>query len=99
MMPPNSDSLRSIASELRFWSTQTRIADWRFSRHAFMARQPNAIIAVTGTNGKTSVVHFVREIWTAMGLAAGSLGTLGLVTADEHRPGALTTPDPLRASS
>ena len=61
----------------------------------FYGRPPNTVIAVTGTNGKTSVVHFVREIWTAMGLAAGSLGTLGLVTADEKRPGTLTTPDPL----
>jgi UDP-N-acetylmuramoyl-L-alanyl-D-glutamate--2,6-diaminopimelate ligase len=58
-------------------------------------RQPQTIAAVTGTNGKTSVVHFTREIWTAIGHPAASLGTLGLVTAAEHRPGALTTPDPI----
>ena len=61
----------------------------------FYGRQPRIVIAVTGTNGKTSVVHFVREMWTAMGFAAASLGTLGLVTAVEKRPGALTTPDPV----
>jgi UDP-N-acetylmuramoyl-L-alanyl-D-glutamate--2,6-diaminopimelate ligase len=61
----------------------------------FYGRQPRTIVAVTGTNGKTSVVHFVREIWTAMGLPAASLGTLGLVTAAARRPGALTTPDPV----
>ena len=61
----------------------------------FYGRQPSTIVAVTGTNGKTSVVHFVREIWTAMGLAAASLGTLGLVTAAVTRPGILTTPDPV----
>jgi UDP-N-acetylmuramoyl-L-alanyl-D-glutamate--2,6-diaminopimelate ligase len=61
----------------------------------FFGRQPRTVVAVTGTNGKTSVVHFVREIWTAIGLAAASLGTLGLVTANEKRPGALTTPDPV----
>jgi UDP-N-acetylmuramoyl-L-alanyl-D-glutamate--2,6-diaminopimelate ligase len=61
----------------------------------FYARQPRTIVAVTGTNGKTSVVHFVREIWTAMGFAAASLGTLGLVTAAKKRPGSLTTPDPV----
>jgi UDP-N-acetylmuramoyl-L-alanyl-D-glutamate--2,6-diaminopimelate ligase len=61
----------------------------------FYGRQPRTVVAVTGTNGKTSVVHFVREIWTAMGLAAASLGTLGLVTATEKRPGSLTTPDPV----
>jgi UDP-N-acetylmuramoyl-L-alanyl-D-glutamate--2,6-diaminopimelate ligase len=57
-------------------------------------RQPRTIAAVTGTNGKTSVVHFTREIWTALGHPAASLGTLGLVTAAERRPGELTTPDP-----
>jgi UDP-N-acetylmuramoyl-L-alanyl-D-glutamate--2,6-diaminopimelate ligase len=61
----------------------------------FHGRQPRTVVAVTGTNGKTSVVHFVREIWTAIGLTASSLGTLGLVTATEKRPGALTTPDPV----
>jgi UDP-N-acetylmuramoyl-L-alanyl-D-glutamate--2,6-diaminopimelate ligase len=61
----------------------------------FHGRQPRTIAAVTGTNGKTSVVHFTREIWTALGRPAASLGTLGIVTAAEHRPGALTTPDPV----
>jgi UDP-N-acetylmuramoyl-L-alanyl-D-glutamate--2,6-diaminopimelate ligase len=61
----------------------------------FYGRQPRTVVAVTGTNGKTSVVHFVREIWATLGLAAASLGTLGLVTAVKRRPGALTTPDPV----
>ena len=61
----------------------------------FHGGQPRTIAAVTGTNGKTSVVHFAREIWTALGHPAASLGTLGIVTAAEHRPGALTTPDPV----
>jgi UDP-N-acetylmuramoyl-L-alanyl-D-glutamate--2,6-diaminopimelate ligase len=61
----------------------------------FHGRQPRTVAAVTGTNGKTSVVHFTREIWTAIGHPAASLGTLGLVSPAEHRPGALTTPDPV----
>ena len=61
----------------------------------FHGRQPRTIAAVTGTNGKTSVVHFTREIWTTLGFAAASLGTLGLITADGRRPGSLTTPDPI----
>jgi UDP-N-acetylmuramoyl-L-alanyl-D-glutamate--2,6-diaminopimelate ligase len=60
----------------------------------FYRRQPGTIAAVTGTNGKTSVVHFTREIWSALGHEAASLGTLGLVTPAGRRPGALTTPDP-----
>src|SRR5205823_4456020 len=61
----------------------------------FHARQPRIVAAVTGTNGKTSVVHFTREIWTRLGFAAASLGTLGLATAEGRRPGTLTTPDPI----
>ncbi|MGH7062487.1 MAG: Mur ligase family protein, partial [Stellaceae bacterium] len=61
----------------------------------FYRRQPRVIGAVTGTNGKTSVAHFLREIWSALGDPAVSLGTLGLVTPQGRRPGALTTTDPV----
>jgi UDP-N-acetylmuramoyl-L-alanyl-D-glutamate--2,6-diaminopimelate ligase len=61
----------------------------------FFGRQPGTIVAVTGTNGKTSVAHFAREIWTDLGHSAASLGTLGLVGPSGRRPGALTTPDPV----
>src|SRR5207245_7283709 len=73
----------------------TRHRPWALMAARLHGRQPRTIAAVTGTNGKTSVVHFTREIWTALGHSAASLGTLGLVTAAEHRPGALTTPDPV----
>jgi UDP-N-acetylmuramoyl-L-alanyl-D-glutamate--2,6-diaminopimelate ligase len=61
----------------------------------FYPRQPHTIAAVTGTNGKTSVVHFTREIWMALGHPAASLGTLGQVSPAGRRQGALTTPDPV----
>ncbi len=61
----------------------------------FYAPQPRTLVAVTGTNGKTSVVSFVRQIWQCLGRRAASLGTLGVVGADFERPGALTTPDPV----
>jgi len=57
--------------------------------------QPDTMVAVTGTNGKTSTVEFLRQIWTACGLPAASLGTLGVIApAFEPGPG-LTTPDPV----
>ena len=57
--------------------------------------RPDTVIAVTGTNGKTSTVEFLRQLWTLQGHAAASLGTLGL-TAPGHQPGSgLTTPDPV----
>jgi UDP-N-acetylmuramoyl-L-alanyl-D-glutamate--2,6-diaminopimelate ligase len=62
---------------------------------AYHGAQPRSVVAVTGTNGKTSTVDFLRQIWTAGGERAASLGTLGLV-AEGFPPGpSLTTPDPI----
>jgi UDP-N-acetylmuramoyl-L-alanyl-D-glutamate--2,6-diaminopimelate ligase len=55
--------------------------------------QPEITVAVTGTNGKTSVASFVRQIWSYAGIAAASIGTLGVDTATRHIEGSLTTPD------
>ncbi|WP_296322068.1 UDP-N-acetylmuramoyl-L-alanyl-D-glutamate--2,6-diaminopimelate ligase [Reyranella sp.] len=63
---------------------------------AFAGLQPATIAAVTGTNGKSSTVHFVRQIWEAMGLKAASVGTLGIVSPGLVRDGGLTTPDPVQ---
>jgi UDP-N-acetylmuramoyl-L-alanyl-D-glutamate--2,6-diaminopimelate ligase len=62
----------------------------------FFARQPAVVAAVTGTNGKTSTVHFLRQMWSQLDLRAASVGTLGIVGAggETLRPGGLTTPDP-----
>ena len=61
----------------------------------FYPRQPETIVAVTGTSGKTSVADFVRQIWTSLGVNSASLGTLGIVAPATHTAGALTTPDPV----
>jgi UDP-N-acetylmuramoyl-L-alanyl-D-glutamate--2,6-diaminopimelate ligase len=58
-------------------------------------RQPETIVAVTGTSGKTSVAAFVRQLWAALGLEAASLGTIGIVSRKMNVYGALTTPDPV----
>jgi UDP-N-acetylmuramoyl-L-alanyl-D-glutamate--2,6-diaminopimelate ligase len=61
----------------------------------FYPRQPATIAAVTGTSGKTSVASFTRQIWTALGHVAASIGTIGVVTPAGEAYGALTTPDPV----
>jgi UDP-N-acetylmuramoyl-L-alanyl-D-glutamate--2,6-diaminopimelate ligase len=61
----------------------------------FFGPQPETIVAVTGTNGKTSVAVFVRQIWEAMGFRAASLGTIGVVGPDGTVPLSHTTPDPV----
>ena len=44
---------------------------------SFYEKQPNEIIGVTGTNGKTSTVEFCRQLWVQAGWKAASMGTLG----------------------
>jgi UDP-N-acetylmuramoyl-L-alanyl-D-glutamate--2,6-diaminopimelate ligase len=59
------------------------------------APQPDIVVAVTGTNGKTSVASFVRQIWSVLGLPAASVGTVGIVSPSGTRKLAHTTPDPV----
>lgn len=59
----------------------------------FFAPFPATAVAVTGTNGKTSVVEMTRQLWRMAGHHAASIGTLGVTTADERVSTGLTTPD------
>ncbi len=60
----------------------------------WFASQPATMVAVTGTNGKTSVATFTRQIWQALGHAAINIGTTG-VEGDWTASSAHTTPDPI----
>ncbi len=60
--------------------------DFALLASEFYAKQPKNIVAVTGTNGKSSVVHFANQLWQALGECSDFIGTLS---------GALTTPDPV----
>lgn len=62
---------------------------------AFFAAQPETIVAVTGTSGKTSVANFAMQLWALLGHKAASLGTLGLLGPGLHEKVAHTTPDPV----
>ena len=59
----------------------------------FYAPYPETVVAVTGTNGKTSTVEMTRQIWRMCGERAASIGTLGVTTPDESVSTGLTTPD------
>ncbi len=61
---------------------------------AWFARQPETMVAVTGTNGKTSVASFTRQIWEALGLRAVNFGTTG-VEGSVAAPLSHTTPEPI----
>ncbi len=60
----------------------------------FFGAQPRVMAAVTGTNGKTSVASFLRQIWIALGHRAVNLGTTGVEGAWEA-PLRHTTPEPV----
>jgi UDP-N-acetylmuramoyl-L-alanyl-D-glutamate--2,6-diaminopimelate ligase len=59
----------------------------------FFAPFPETVVAVTGTNGKTSTVEMTRQLWRRAGHRAASIGTLGVTTADDSQSTGLTTPD------
>ena len=59
----------------------------------FYAPYPDTIVAVTGTNGKTSSVEMTRQLWRMAGHRSASIGTLGVTTADEQVKTGLTSPD------
>jgi len=59
----------------------------------FFAPFPRTIVAVTGTNGKTSSVEMTRQLWRMAGHPSASIGTLGVTTADDQVTTGLTTPD------
>ena len=61
----------------------------------FHGAQPRVVACVTGTNGKTSVADFTRQIWEASGRKAGTLGSLGACADGVRRPLRHTTPDPV----
>ena len=59
----------------------------------YFAPYPDTVVAVTGTNGKTSTVELTRQLWRMAGHRSASIGTLGVTTADEQVSTGLTTPD------
>ncbi|KGE00805.1 UDP-N-acetylmuramoyl-L-alanyl-D-glutamate--2,6-diaminopimelate ligase [Rhizobium sp. YS-1r] len=61
----------------------------------FYGAQPETMVAVTGTAGKTSVASFTRQIWAYAGFAAAQIGTTGVVSPTRNDYGSLTTPDPV----
>lgn len=62
---------------------------------AFYPRRPHVLVAVTGTNGKSSTVDFLRQIWSHAGRCAASLGTLGAIGPSGVIDLGHTTPDPV----
>lgn len=61
--------------------------------HNFYPQQPSMISAITGTNGKTSIADFTRQIMQHLGYQSASIGTIGVVSEVADNIETLTTPD------
>ena len=59
----------------------------------YFAPFPETVVAVTGTNGKTSTVELLRQLWRMLGEKSASIGTLGVTTSVDQVSTGLTTPD------
>ncbi|MAM61613.1 UDP-N-acetylmuramoyl-L-alanyl-D-glutamate--2,6-diaminopimelate ligase [Maritimibacter sp. UBA3975] len=82
------------ASDAALIVTQDPRAALAYAAALWFGAQPEAMVAVTGTNGKTSVATFTRQIWMELGLQAANLGTTGVEGA-YTAPSRHTTPEPI----
>jgi UDP-N-acetylmuramoyl-L-alanyl-D-glutamate--2,6-diaminopimelate ligase len=80
---------------VRFIADENPRAGLAHMASLFFAGQPEIVAAVTGTKGKSSIVAFLREIWTSLGRPAASLGTVGVIGPKGEMPLSHTTPDPI----
>lgn len=67
--------------------------DYALAASKFWPHQPANIVAVTGTNGKSSVVDFLRQIWNSIDLKSASVGTIGIIAGEKLQKLQHTTPD------
>ena len=65
---------------------------YAIAARSFYGAQPATCVAITGTNGKTSVAAFCRQIWAALGLHSASMGTLGVLAQSGNFNRELTGP-------
>jgi len=92
-VPALADDVAALG--VRFIADENPRAGLARMAGAFFAAQPDIVAAVTGTKGKSSIVAFLREIWTQLGQPAASLGTVGVIAPKGVLPLSHTTPDPV----
>ena len=73
-------------------TNDTRLAVAKIAKD-FFPFQPKYISAVTGTNGKTSIVNFLYQIWKKNNINGASFGTLGIKYKNVYKSTKLTTLD------
>ena len=92
-VPAMADEVAALG--VRFIADENPRAGLAHAAAAFFPGQPDIVAGVTGTKGKSSIVAFLREIWTELGKPAASLGTVGVIGPKGAMPLSHTTPDPV----
>jgi len=92
LVPPGAKPASSAVAVIEDSDPRRRLA---LIAARFFGLQPEIAVAVTGTNGKTSVASYVRQLWAGAGFKAASLGTVGLVSPSGTKMLTHTTPDPI----
>lgn len=84
-------------SDVTVLKSQNPRRDFALITAAYYKDQPQTVVAVGGTNGKSSTVHFLRQLWETLGQKAASLGTLGVQgeISTQMLGASMTTPDPV----
>jgi UDP-N-acetylmuramoyl-L-alanyl-D-glutamate--2,6-diaminopimelate ligase len=95
VLGPPEVAAAAAALGVRFIAADNPRQELGYYAARFYAGQPSTLAAVTGTNGKTSITVFLREIWTALGKPAASMGTIGVVTPTGVTKLNHTTPGPI----
>ncbi|MHA1550197.1 MAG: UDP-N-acetylmuramoyl-L-alanyl-D-glutamate--2,6-diaminopimelate ligase [Alphaproteobacteria bacterium] len=89
-----SDEANISESEgITFIYSQTPRRDLALLAKEFYQKRPSILMAVTGTNGKSSTVEYVRQFFEQCGKSVASLGTIGLQSQQSKKDSNLTTPD------
>ncbi len=63
--------------------------------HRYFGRMPAQMVAVTGTNGKSSICFYIAQLAQTMGLPSGLIGTFGVGPIQNLAAAQQTTPDVL----
>lgn len=85
----------SIDDDRVVWLDGLRARLGEFARELYQVPDNMELIGVTGTNGKSSVTHYIAELSLALGVDAGIIGTLGHGRPGGLQQGMLTTPEAL----
>ncbi len=89
------DVVKKVPKNVTFVASDRARHDFALAAARFFGVQPEIAVGITGTNGKTSVAAFLRQIWQALGHGAASIGTVGVVSSTGSFDLQHTTPDPV----